>query len=267
MHLCLRQPALLLWFFLLAASLIPPGCGGTDSDPEEQAKAIYAQAKTLETQGNILGALKEYDRLAAYPETQTFAAARDELLKQGYSLGAGLESWTAKLLVEIENELVRRGKELNPQDGLVIHLPKTDAWGQYLWVEYSTGPKFLFRIMSAGPDGQPDTGDELALYHKPPHLSVAPPYADPGNAPLGGRSTGPEGAPLGNDPGQAPPQSEETAPPRTVSPLEKQELNRYQAPAPIQAPRKTIAIPQEKPRPETKPGSAEEQTLDLEELL
>ena len=190
--------------------LILPGCGG-GNDPEDQAKAIYSQAKALETQGDMLGALKEYDRLVDFPQTLTFATARDELLKQGYSLGAGMESWTSQLIVDMENELVSKGKEFDPQDGLVVRLPKTDAWGQYLWVEYSAGPKFVFRVMSAGPDGLPDTDDDLGIYHKPPPQVGTEQAPKPAGGPLDGRSVG-DGEDSPDDP------SAETAEPAPNAP-------------------------------------------------
>ena len=161
-----------------------------------------------------------------FPQTLTFATARDELLKQGYSLGAGMESWTSQLIVDMENELVSKGKEFDPQDGLVVRLPKTDAWGQYLWVEYSAGPKFVFRVMSAGPDGLPDTDDDLGIYHKPPPQVGTEQAPKPAGGPLDGRSVG-DGEDSPDDPSA---ETAEPAPQRAISAMEAQELKKYKSP-------------------------------------
>ena len=263
-----HQRAVFLGLLLFASWLVLTGCGSSDGDPEKQAQAIYNQAKAIETQGDVLGALKEYDRLVAYPETKAYATARNELLKKGYSLGAGPESWTAKQLVEVENELVHQGMELNPKDGLVVRLPRTDAWGQYLWVEYSTGFKYVFRVMSAGPDGKPDTGDELALYHKPPHqVEAQPPQASP-SAPLDETNIGAADNSGLDETDDLPSESGAPAARPALSAMEAEELKKFKAPDVTQAPGKQTPDSGAKPKqPVVQPGSSREQTVDIEDLL
>lgn len=156
--------------FVLIVLLI--GCSGAAN--EEKAQAIFQHAQSLEKQGRIIEALQAYDRLIDYKKTKIFKTAEAYLLKDGITIGKGIHSWSIKKMFAVKNQLIRKGAERHPDGDVVVPLSIKDGWGSYLRVEYSTGPKFIFGVLSGGPDGKLGTGDDLRLYHQKDAQSTAP---------------------------------------------------------------------------------------------
>jgi hypothetical protein len=140
------------------------GCGDGGPTDEEKALAIYRKARELRREGLTLEALREYDRLAAFKETRAFQEASSALLKEGITVGAALESWTLKRMFDIKNRLVREGREWHPDGELTVFASQNDAWGTPILIQYSNGPKYSYRIVSAASDEEYHTDDDLRLY-------------------------------------------------------------------------------------------------------
>lgn len=146
---------------LLSALLI--GCN--QAKMEEKAQAIYHNAKKLEGQGLKVEALKEYDRLVEFKDTKTFATAKAQLLDEGITIGKGAESWSIKKMFKVKNQVIQRGQQRHPDGNITVPISTKDAWGSELRVLYSTGPKYIFGVLSLGPDKKINTDDDLRVYH------------------------------------------------------------------------------------------------------
>ena len=140
------------------------GCSGAAD--EKKAQAILQHAQSLERQGRIIESFQEYDRLIDYKKTKAFETAQAYLLKDGISIGKCIHSWSIKKMYAVKNQLIQKGAERHPDGNVVVPISTKDGWGSYLRVEYSTGPKFIFGVISAGPDGKLGTDDDLRLYHE-----------------------------------------------------------------------------------------------------
>ena len=154
--------------FLLTVSFVScvilGGCGDGGPTDEEKALAICRKARELRRKGLTLEAFREYDRLAAFKETRAFQEASSALLKEGVTVGAALESWTLKRMFDIKNGLVREGRERHPDGELTVFSSQNDAWGTPILIQYSNGPKYSYRILSAASDKEYHTDDDLRLY-------------------------------------------------------------------------------------------------------
>ncbi len=159
--------------FLLIALFI--ACSGTAN--EEKARAIYQRAQGLEKQGRILEALQEYDRLIDYKKTKAFETAKAHLSNDGISIGKAIHSWSIKKMFKVKNQLIQKGAEKHPDGNVVVPLSIKDGWGSYIRVEYSTGSKFIFGVISGGPDKKLGTEDDLILYHQKDAQGTPPPSA------------------------------------------------------------------------------------------
>jgi molybdopterin-binding protein len=72
------------------------------------------QGKIIEIEsGDLLAALAEFDKLMDFKESELFAKAKELLAKEGYSIGASLESWTSKRLIEIQNSRLQNRTNIN----------------------------------------------------------------------------------------------------------------------------------------------------------
>ena len=156
----------LLFVLPILVLFLTAGCG----EPPEEAKAreIYDQARQLVEAGKELDALREYDRLAEFPETKVYQEASAALTKEGISIGHALESWTIKRMYSLKNEMIQQGRDRHPEGDVLVPLVWEDAWGSQFWVQYSTGPRYSFVIFSAGPDQVLRTPDDLTLVNKSP---------------------------------------------------------------------------------------------------
>ncbi|MEW5722035.1 MAG: hypothetical protein AB1896_02945 [Thermodesulfobacteriota bacterium] len=165
--------------------LISSGCGsgGTGSD-EEKARAIYQRAQELQAEGKSLEAMTEYDNLAGYKETRTYMEAQAALLKQGLAVGGARAGWTIKKMFDIKNDLLSQGRDIHPDGDAVAPLREKDAWGNYMWIEYSTDPRYTFAVFSSGPDGRQKTPDDLALYNHRTFQGRTPPVGASAPAPV-----------------------------------------------------------------------------------
>ena len=143
------------------------GCGDSGPTDEEKALAIYRKARELRRKGLTLEALQEYDRLADFKETRAFQEASSALLREGVTVGAALQSWTLKRMFDVKNGLVREGRERHADGELTVFSSQNDAWGTPILIQYSNGPKYVYRIGSAGPDKEFNTEDDLRLYEQP----------------------------------------------------------------------------------------------------
>jgi len=150
------------WILIFIVFLI--GCNG--SADEKKAQAIFQQAQSLERQGRTIESLLEYDRLIDYKVTKAFQTAQAHLLKEGISIGKCLHSWSIKKMYAVKNQLIQKGAGRHPDGNVVVPISTKDAWGSFLRVEYSTGPKFIFGVISPGPDKKMGTDDDLCLYHE-----------------------------------------------------------------------------------------------------
>ena len=158
----MRNPRYYRAIFMLLALFI--GCTGTAN--EEKAEAIFQQAQSLEKQGRIIEALQEYDRLVDYKDTKAFETAKAHLVNDGISIGKGIHSWSIKKMFTVKNRMLQKGDLSHPDGNVVVPLSTRDGWGSYMRVEYSTGPKFYFSVISLGPDKKLDTNDDLRVYHE-----------------------------------------------------------------------------------------------------
>lgn len=150
-----------------AGSILLQGCAGAPD--EETASTIYSKAKELYGQKKTLEALREIDKLADFKDTQVFKKAKAALLREGITIGSGLESWSVKKMVDIQNYLIDSGREKHPYGRTLIKVAQKDGWGNNFQVEYTDGTskdKILFFVRSAGPDGSLKTSDDLLVYHR-----------------------------------------------------------------------------------------------------
>ena len=158
MHTAIYNRAILFFIVFLI------GCSGAAN--EKKAQEIFQHAQSLERQGRIIEALQEYDRLIDFKKTKAFETAQARLLNDGISIGKGIHSWSIKKMFAVKNQLIQKGAVRHPDGNVVVPISTKDGWGSYLRVEYSTGPKFIFGVVSAGPDGKMGTDDDLRLYHE-----------------------------------------------------------------------------------------------------
>jgi len=160
---------------LLLLLVILVGCN--EAKKEEKAQAIYQNAQKLENQGLMVEALEEYDRLVDFKETKTFKKAKARLLDDGIAIGKGVESLSIKKMFKVKNQLIKRGQERHPDGNVIVPISAKDAWGSELRIQYSTGPKFIFGVLSLGPDKKMHTDDDLRLYHNPGSRGQTPQQA------------------------------------------------------------------------------------------
>jgi hypothetical protein len=139
-------------------------CSGTVH--EEEANAIYEKARELSQQGRMIEAFQEYDRLLEYKKTRSFQKAKAELLKEGVSIGKAVHSYSIQRMFKIKNKLIRERQHRHPDGNVIMPVSTKDGWGSYLRIQYSTGPKFMFAVVSPGPDKNMGTEDDLRLYHQ-----------------------------------------------------------------------------------------------------
>jgi|GEM_PF-3102329 hypothetical protein len=159
----MHTPIYIRAIFVLLAVLV--GCN--EAKKEEAARAIYQNAQKLEKQGLMVEALEEYDRLVEFKKTETFKIAKARLLDDGISIGKGVESLSIKKMFKVKNRLIKSGQERHPDGNVIVPISTKDAWGSELRVQYFTGPKFLFGVLSLGSDKKMNTDDDLRLYHEP----------------------------------------------------------------------------------------------------
>ena len=153
------------WFLtVLLVVFILGGCENAAS--EKEAQAIYENALTLQKQQRTVEALKEYDRLKEFKKTAVFKKAKAELQKAGFSIGSSLESWTIQQMYKVKNKLISQDRIRHPDGDVVVPLMTKDGWENYIRVQYSTGRKYAFSIISAGPDKKLNTDDDLRLIHE-----------------------------------------------------------------------------------------------------
>ena len=149
---------------VLLVVLILGGCKNASN--EKKAQAIYDNALKLNQQQRTVEALREYDRLKEYKKTTVFKKAKAELQKDGISIGSSLESWTIQQMYKVRNKLIRQSRFRHPDGDVVVPLMTKDAWGNYIRVQYSSGSKYAFAVLSAGLDKKLNTDDDLRLMHE-----------------------------------------------------------------------------------------------------
>ena len=136
------------------------------SNTEDQAQAIYNEAKILEKQGEILKALAVYESLAPFEETEIYKKAEAELLQKGYSLKSARSSWTIQKQINIENIITKQYEAFKTFPEIEKLSDMTDAWGNNMTLEYQPTNQHLFKLRSFGPDGIANTGDDLLLSYR-----------------------------------------------------------------------------------------------------
>jgi hypothetical protein len=149
---------------LLVFAIIWIGCSGTAH--EEKARGIYQRARELLQQGRMMEAFQEYDRLMEYKKTSSFQKAKAELLNEGISIGKAVHSYSIQRMFKVKNKLIREQQHRHPDGNVLMPVSTKDGWGSYIRVQYSTGPKFMFAVVSPGPDRNMGTKDDLRLYHQ-----------------------------------------------------------------------------------------------------
>jgi hypothetical protein len=169
----MHKPIYIRSLLLLLVVLV--GCN--EAKKEEKAQTIYQNAQKLETQGLMVQALEEYDRLVDFKETKTFKKANAQLLEDGITIGKGVESLSIKKMFKVKNQLLQRGQNRHPDGNIIVPISTKDAWGTELRVQYSTGPKYIFGILSLGADKKMNTDDDLRLYHNPSSQGQTPSQA------------------------------------------------------------------------------------------
>lgn len=159
--------AVLTLLAVLSASVLWCGCGQKETaPPEDPAAEIYQKAEALHQEGKILEALKEYDKLAEYENSEYYQKAYDKLLKQGISVGGALESWTVKKMYDIRKNLAKKEQTMRPGEDMEYKLAEQDAWGRHFRVRHSIRPTWAFAVFSSGPDQEHGTGDDLILTYQ-----------------------------------------------------------------------------------------------------
>ncbi|MBN2013456.1 hypothetical protein JW960_29265 [candidate division KSB1 bacterium] len=136
-------------------------------DPEQQAQEIYEKAKTMELEDDkILEALKLYDSLVEFKDTQVYAKVQHELLLKGYNIGSCLSSWTCKEMIRMENRVFELRDELKrfPNQNEVEKF--NDAWGKPMDLVLNPKKNIDFYIYTPGPDGIDSTEDDLVLAYR-----------------------------------------------------------------------------------------------------
>ena len=242
---------------LLLALALLAGCGdGVDHDAE--ARVIQRTAERLWQEGRLLDALKEYDKLAAHPKTAVYAEAKKKLEKEGYSLGAGFQSFAIKQMFQIKQDLVDSGRQRHPDGGVTMELAAKDPWGTPYWVQYD-GVKYEFQVQSAGPDQIFRTDDDLSLVHSG---SIAKPKA------MDLKTAKEKGLLPGSKP--KPKEPEPTIAPGSQLPADLYPPIRKPAPdpkVPERIPDRAGTKPMDSPSPDKKPPKPAEGVVDLNDLL
>ena len=134
---------------------------------EKKATEIYQQAQTLEQQGKVLEALKLYDSLTQYKDTEVFESAKSELLKKGFSIGSCLTSWTIQKMTQLENKILAHYKSSNQLPAPEEIGKHKDAWGREFELTLDPTPKYMFKILSFGPDYVKGTQDDILMAYNP----------------------------------------------------------------------------------------------------
>ena len=271
---CLMRKSLgwrFLLIFCLVVGLFCAGCGESEPTPEEKAQAIYERAKKLESEGKELEALKEYDSLVDYSSLAIYQQARKELAAKGYSIGAAMYSWTIKRMFEAKNEFIGKPSPGAEGQNVIVRLHQKDAWGNFLWIEYGTDPRFAFTVNSAGPDGQEKTGDDLLDFVRKEGLS----HEDLAEMTQPGEEAVPDAKPetqAAQEPTEGQPAPEAPKPAPEPKPLPTAKELMPSPPSEPEKPPETAPSPSPAtPSPATpspiKPGRGGEATVDLDELL
>ena len=142
------------------------GCGEKEPTDEEKAQVIYEQAQDYMQQGLELEALREYDKLVEYKDTDVFKKAKAELFEDGIGIGSSLESWTLKRMFALKTEVVEKLKALRPNEDLPRTSHVRDAWGAPILIKYSDSAKYFILIRSAGPDKKFKSDDDLIVHQR-----------------------------------------------------------------------------------------------------
>ncbi len=150
--------ALMVAFFLLAGPWAAPAVHAGLVEA-----AIWQKVQTLLAQGKELEACREAVKLQEYKDSPVYKKAQKELARRGISLADPLASYTAKRIVDLQNETqaVSAATGQLPKPGL---RPRhKDAWGHPMRVELVTRGSFVYAIRSAGPDGRFMSDDDLVV--------------------------------------------------------------------------------------------------------
>jgi len=161
-------------FFLSTILLFPVllllSCSSEEADlakTEAEAEGIMKEADELWLVGQEIKALHLYKKLAKeLPETNAKKKAEDKLLKMGISIDVPLRSWTGKLLIKLESNIVDfRNQEGTFPESHAMKLSK-DAWGNQIYFRlFPNKKKYDFIVFSNGPDKMKGTEDDILVIH------------------------------------------------------------------------------------------------------
>lgn len=155
-------------FVIFALMGLVHGCGEskTPEQLESAAKGIYDEADMLWKTGKEKAALPLYDKIAnEYPETEVAKDLEGELRLKNLFFGSTAGSWTNIRLYELENLLTELYMDSGEYPGALE--TGMDAWDTRIKIKFVNDADlaFDFLVMSAGPDKQFDTPDDLILVH------------------------------------------------------------------------------------------------------
>lgn len=144
---------------LLATVLAVAGPAMALGGPEKIAQRVIRLLK----QGRELAACREAVKLAPYAKTPAYRKAAQALLAHGISIEDPMASYTAKVLIKLENQLEAQRAATGRLPATGIRKKVRDAWGRPVRVELVTRKGFIYAIRSAGRDGQWLTSDDLTV--------------------------------------------------------------------------------------------------------
>lgn len=137
----------------------------TDIAQELAAKKMVAEIKLLIKQGKTKKAIKAALALEEkYGHTKIYAAEKSQFLRKGISAQDQTVALTSTRIIELENALLSFRRETGdwPDPGQ-IYKP-LDAWNNELyWIVGEPENSYDILVVSAGPDGQHGSGDELMV--------------------------------------------------------------------------------------------------------
>ena len=146
---------------MITIGLAAPAWAGDEPGPEI---TIFAKIKLYIQASQELEACRLVDgELSKYKDTPTYAEAQKYLRAHGISIDDALGSYTAKKLVQLQNdtEAKRMAEKGLPDPG-----PRPrykDAWGKPVRIELVSRGGFIYLVRSAGPDGVYMNSDDYVV--------------------------------------------------------------------------------------------------------
>lgn len=137
-----------------------PGMAKNKSKEEKKADRLWSQIKSHLDRSQELAACRLAVKIAPYPETEAYAAAKSALRQSGISIKDPLMSWTSKAMIKVQNIVENDLRVAGDMKHIGILPDHKDAWGSAIRVEMVELGDYFYLVRSAGADKKYNTGDD-----------------------------------------------------------------------------------------------------------